>query len=168
MPLVAALMKPVPAPAETFRSAPIEQLDLSGVYACEGVRPDGEVYRGVVEIVRHEETYRVRWVLPPAEQHLGLGLVAGDVLAVTYFGGLPGVVGYRIEHEGDVTRLVGRWAVLERSGRVFTEMLTLLPRGGQIPALPEDAPGSTHPNTRPDREAPVRPGRTAVGPDIPI
>jgi hypothetical protein len=159
---ILALVSSVPIVAVVMHSAPATPAgdltgDLTGVYACEGVRPDGVVYRGIVEIVRHADTYRIRWFLPPREQHFGLGIVSGNVLAVSYFGDLLGVVVYRINHDGDTTRLVGRWTAAAAPGRVFTETLTAVPPDGHPPAaapeLPRDSPHT--PDAYPRRGAPV-------------
>lgn len=153
VPIVAVLMQSAaPAPPAGDLNG-----DLTGVYACEGVRPDGVVYRGMVEIVRHADTYRIRWFLPPREQHFGLGIVSGNVLAVSYFGDLLGVVAYHINHDGGTTRLVGRWTAAAAPGRVFTETLTAVPSEGYPPAAaPEPPPDSPHtPDAYPRRGAPV-------------
>jgi hypothetical protein len=39
--------------------------DLAGVYACEGTLPSGGSYSGTVDIVRHADTYQVRWFVRP-------------------------------------------------------------------------------------------------------
>jgi hypothetical protein len=98
--------------------------DLAGVYECEGIRGDGESYRGIVEIVRREGTYWMRWTLSPAEQYVGIAVVNGDSLAVSYFGVLPGVAVYSYEEGGDSQRLVGTWTVVGARGATFSETLT--------------------------------------------
>jgi hypothetical protein len=99
------------------------QTNLAGFYACEGTTPDGEPYQGTVQIVRHGDTYRLYWTLQQ-ERYFGLGIVSGEVLAVTQFGSLPGIVAYRIEQVDGGPRLVGHWTVAQANGRVFTETLT--------------------------------------------
>ena len=47
--------------------------DLSGVYACEGTNPDGSAYTAVVEIVKRQDTYLVRWTQENEEQVMGVG-----------------------------------------------------------------------------------------------
>src|SRR5687767_3825870 len=69
--------------------------NLVGVYACQGLTPKGAEYRGTVEIVRHNGTYQLLWTFRD-ERQVGIGIVSGDVLAVSYFGGMPGLVVYRI------------------------------------------------------------------------
>jgi hypothetical protein len=121
---------PAPAPAP----AP-EPDDLSGLYACNGLTADGGEYRGTVEIVRHEGTYQLLWMLPPREQHLGIGIVGIDHknLAVSYFGDVPGVVIYRIERSERAMRLIGEWTVVSADGEVFSEQLVRVgPNSGRL------------------------------------
>jgi hypothetical protein len=99
--------------------------DLTGVYACEGIGPGDASYHGKVQIIRRENTYELQWTFDSSpEQYVGIGLVNGDVLAVSYFGGVPGVVLYRIEQTDSGPRLTGHWTVIESVGRVFQETLT--------------------------------------------
>jgi len=110
-----------------------EDRDLTGLYHCAGVNPNGSTYEGIAQIVRHERTYRVRWILPPNITHHGIGVVSGNVLAVSYFGEAPGVIVYKLE-EGP--RLVGEWTVLGADGRLFTETLTKMAEVIVEPAAP--------------------------------
>jgi hypothetical protein len=126
--------------------------DLDGTYACEGLGADGMAYRGMVQIVRQAGTYRVLWTLGPDEQHLGIGIVSGDVLAVSLFGGVRGVVAYRIEPGADGPRLVGRWTVVLADGNLFSETLT------RLPDKASDAPAE---RPRPRPTIPVRGARWA-------
>jgi hypothetical protein len=97
--------------------------DLSGMYLCEGINPDGTPYRGLVEITATASTYQVRWTM--SEQlTLGVGIFSGGVLAVSYVGETPGVVVYR--REGN--RLVGEWTVGASNGQLYSETLTKLPK----------------------------------------
>ena len=66
--------------------------DLSGVYACEGTNPDGSPYTAVVEIVKRQDTYLVRWTQENDDQVMGVGIQQDGVLAVSYFGGAPAIV----------------------------------------------------------------------------
>ena len=95
--------------------------DLSGVYQCEGVGPNGKPYRGTVEIAKNEQTYRVKWTIAPDGVYLGIGILKDDMLAVSYFGQVVGVVLYKIEKG---PRLVGEWTVIGADGQVFSETLT--------------------------------------------
>jgi hypothetical protein len=158
VPILAAIMQPAPGPPPNDHGR-----DLAGLYACEGLGPDGATYRGMVEIVRQEEAYAVLWVLPPHGQHLGLGLVTGDVLAVSYFSNPPGIVAYQIEHDGGQRRLVGRWTEFAASGRVFTETLTALSDDETALLPPREPLASPHgPDRRPNRGAPPHRGLTPL------
>ena len=94
--------------------------DLSGVYACEGTNPDGSPYTAVVEIVKRQDTYLVRWTQENDEQVMGVGIQQDGVLAVSYFGGAPAIVVYSLATEG---RLTGQWT-MGGAGRLFKETLT--------------------------------------------
>jgi hypothetical protein len=111
--------------------------DLTGMYACEGATADGRSYQGVVEIVRVQDTYRLRWTLPPEEQYYGIAILTGDVLAVSVVGRVPSVVAYRIEQVEGGQHLIGQWTVLPAGGQVFGEKLTKLTRPVSRPPDPE-------------------------------
>lgn len=110
---------------------------IAGVYACQGITADGKLYNGTVHITRHNGVYQLVWTLGPEEHHVGIGLLSGDVLAVSYFGGLPGVVAYRVERDADRPRLVGEWTVPAADGQVFREVLTPLHDGADVPPPPD-------------------------------
>jgi hypothetical protein len=129
-------MLSVAAPISTMtRAAPSSASpaagDLSGLYSCTGKTAGGRGYRGAVEIVRHENTYQLLWMLPPEEPHLGIGIVGADRkdLAVSYFGELPGVVIYRIDRSDGATRLVGEWTEVAADGEIFSEELVRIGPG---------------------------------------
>jgi hypothetical protein len=82
------------------------------------------MYRGTVDVFRKDGTYQLLWTLSSEEQYLGLGIVSGDVLAVTYFAGGSGVVAYQIESDANGLRLAGEWTMPLADGRVFRERLT--------------------------------------------
>ena len=113
---------------------------VAGVYMCEGKNPDGSPYKGIVEIVKFRDSFLVRWTLPEDVTVIGVGLESGGVLAVSYFGGSPGVIVYRAE--GD--RLLGQWTMGGANGGVFTETLTRLAIQPQAPAVrePHDPPAT--------------------------
>jgi hypothetical protein len=102
-----------------------ESNDLVGVYQCRGMNPDGTAYEGVVEIARIADTYRVHWRLNNNVNVIGVGIFSGGVFAVSYFGGAPGVVVYRI----DGSRLVGEWTMGGAEGTIYTETLTRMTAG---------------------------------------
>jgi hypothetical protein len=125
--------------------------DLNGTYLCEGTRPDGAEYKGIVRIVRHNGAYQLVWNVGREEQHLGIGILNGDVLAVSYYGGVPGVVAYRIEQAEKGSRLVGQWTVANAGGQVFGETLTRLTQ--EVTAIPPP-PAPSAPAPRPSRAKP--------------
>ena len=108
--------------AALLAAQPDAAADVTGAYLCEGVNPDGTKYRGTVDITKVNDTYRVQWTM--AEHSLtGIGIFSNGVLAVSYFGGAPGVIVYR-PADG---RLVGEWTVGTAEGAVYAETLTKMP-----------------------------------------
>lgn len=104
--------------------------DFTGVYSCEGTNPDGRSYIGVVEILKVEGTYLVRWTMPNDTQVMGVGIFSSGVLAVSYFGGAPALVVYSTTTDG---RLDGKWTMGGAEGLTFTETLTKMPEGQRQP-----------------------------------
>jgi hypothetical protein len=113
---ILALLTAVTAVAE-----PAPEKDLTGVYACEGKNPDGSPYQGIVEILKVKDTYLVRWTVGAEKRVVGVGMVNGAVLAVSYFGGSPALVVYSVTTDG---RLDGKWTIGGAEGHVFSETLT--------------------------------------------
>lgn len=130
--LVSALSLTVPAP--------ILAQDLSGVYQCDGVGPSGTKYRGVVEIAKNDQTYRLRWTIAPDGVYLGVGIIKGDQLAASYLGQVLGVVLYKIEKG---PRLVGQWTVIGADGQVYAETLTKMSMNATSPTTPKKNPRTT-------------------------
>lgn len=108
--------------------------DISGVYQCDGVGPNGKPYKGVVEIAKNDQTYRLRWTVAPDGIYLGIGIRNGDLLAASYFGQVLGVVLYKIEKG---PRLVGEWTVTGADGQVYSETLTKMSLKAATPAKPK-------------------------------
>src|SRR5262245_22670161 len=77
--VVFALVSPV------FASEQTPEINLAGVYSCEGTNPDGRAYSGIVEIVKIKETYLVRWTMPNDSQVVGVGIFSNGTLSVSYF-----------------------------------------------------------------------------------
>jgi hypothetical protein len=119
--------------------------DITGVYRCDGVNPQGKAYRGMVEIVRINEAFQVRWTFPQSsDAALGIGIISNGVLAVSYYGGdMAGVVVYKIN---DNKPMVGEWTVVGSEGGVFRETLTRV-KGHSAPA--DGAPPSERAPRRP-------------------
>ena len=120
--------------------------DPAGIYECAGQNPNGTPYTGIVEIVKHNDTYLVRWTMPDDSQVVGIGILSGAVLSVSYFGGTPALVVYTIAENG---HLEGKWTAGGAGGKVFTETLTKMPEGAQKPAKP------SKPVARPRSRIPV-------------
>jgi hypothetical protein len=109
--------------------------DLSGLYACEGTNPDGSPYTAVVEIVKRQETYLVRWTQENDEQVMGVGIQQAETLSVSYFGGAPAIVVYSVAGDG---RLDGKWT-MGGAGRLFKETLTKVSAAEVQPRTPRPA-----------------------------
>ncbi len=120
-----ALVGPVyAAPDQT------QQGSLVGVYTCEGTNPDGTAYSGIVEIIEVKDTYLVRWTMPNESQVVGVGILSGSMLSVSYYGGTPAIVVYAVAASG---KLSGKWTAGGAEGSVFTETLTKMPEGTAKP-----------------------------------
>jgi hypothetical protein len=137
-------------------SAQATPSDLAGRYICDGVGPDGLPYQAIVEIVKHNDTYRLQWWFESEVVGIGLGIRSGDVLAVMHYSGLPGVVAYRIEQG---PRLVGEWTVAAADGVVFSETLTKAPDEIGAPATPGPDKPEPQQRHRQPREAVVAQSR---------
>lgn len=98
-------------------------LKLEGRYRAEGINPDGGPYRSTVVIQQEGDTWLVQWFEregPPAA--VGIGIVRGDYLSVSYLAGRSlGVVVYHLE-KGQ--QLKGEWTVLGADGEVWPETLS--------------------------------------------
>ena len=129
--------QPAPKP-----DASAQKRTVAGVYLCEGANPDGSPYKGLVEIVAIDNTYLVHWVMADGAEVLGVGIRNSDVLSVSYFGGTPAVVVYRID--GD--RLVGEWTMGGAEGMLYSETLTRMPNQQPQPRKPQpERPRRTRP-----------------------
>lgn len=121
-----------------------QDLHLAGRYQAEGVNPDGKPYRSVVLIEQEGETYLVRWLeregLPVG---IGIGIVRGDWLSVSYLAGRQlGVVVYSIEKG---PQLKGQWTVLGADGSLWPETLSKLGvSAGLQEAPPDGTPTASH------------------------
>ena len=134
--IIVALVGPKWATAEGVSQKDLT--DLTGVYSCEGTNPDGKSYSAIVEILKTQDTYLVRWTMANNTQVIGVGIFSNGVLAVSYFGGAPAVVVYATTTDG---RLDGKWTMGGAKGLLFTETLTKMPEGQQRqPAKPPAPP----------------------------
>ena len=123
--LVAALGRTAAASEPDPQSTAKKAGDPSGVYLCEGMNPDGHRYRGIVQIAAVDDTFLVRWTLSDDIEVTGVGILRNDMLAVSYFGGTPAVVVYKVDAE----KLVGEWTMGGADGKTFAETLTRMPEG---------------------------------------
>lgn len=121
-------------------AAPDSPPDLTGMYRCDGMNPDGTAYKGVVEITTLRDTFRVVWKMDDGSV-MGVGIYSGGVFAVSYFGGAPAVVVYKV----DGNRLVGEWTMGGIDGAVYTETLTKMPSTGE--QKPPSEPGRREPDS---------------------
>jgi hypothetical protein len=128
-------------------AAPDSPPDLAGRYRCEGMNPDGTAYQGVVEITKLRDTFRVAWKMDDGSV-LGVGIFSGGVFAVSYFGGAPAVVVYKV----DGTRLVGEWTMGGIDGEIYTETLTKTAGPSKEEPSREDPPRKEEPR-RPTKPA---------------
>lgn len=131
-------------------AAQVPQPELSGVYRCNGMNPDGSAYQGVVEISKLRNTFRVRWTMDDGSI-VGVGIFSNGILAVSYFGGAPAVAVYKL----DGTNLVGEWTMGGIEGAVYKETLTRTE--GVAPPQIEPAPREPGPQRR-RREQDSQPG----------
>ena len=115
---------------------------LVGVYKCEGTNPDGTTYAGIVEIIEVKDTYLVRWTMPNESQVVGVGILSGSMLSVSYYGGTPALVVYSVAANG---KLTGKWTAGGAEGSVFSETLTKMPAGAPKPTRPTKRESNTRP-----------------------
>ena len=135
---IAVLLSSLAAPSTAA------EIDIAGLYNCEGTNPNGTTYRSVVEIIKNDQTYRVTWTMGERNASIGIGIVRDGLLAVSYYAnGNLGVIVYRIKKG---PQLAGEWTVLGADDELFPETLTkrgvsvsLDPAGS--PAAPTDADG---------------------------
>jgi hypothetical protein len=122
------------------------------VYRCDGKNPDGTAYQGFVEISKVRDTFRVRWTMDDGSI-TGVGIYSNGVFAVSYFGGAPAVVVYKV----DSGNLRGEWTMGGIEGAVYTETLTRTNEAAPQPRSP--APNPQRPERRQqDRDAQPRGG----------
>jgi hypothetical protein len=89
-------------------STPATHANIAGKYNIVGTNPNRSVYRGALQVIEHGDVYQFRW--NAGNQYDGVGVVNGDVVAVSFAGGSNGtgcgVVDYNIQSDGS---LIGRW-----------------------------------------------------------
>ncbi len=119
-------------PEQQVPPSQVQAGDVSGIYECRGTNPDGTSYEGIVGIVKVQETFIVQWIFSANSAVTGVGILSNGVFAVSYFGGAPTIVVYKVEGN----RLVGEWTMGD-IGRVYAEVLTKV---GEHPQQPEAPP----------------------------
>ena len=134
-----ALVTLVTAPVATDNTPKSSAPNVSGFYACEGKSPEGQAYKGTVEIVQLKDTYRIRWSIDSRQgvmRVVGVGIFSDGVLSASYFGGAPGIAVYKL----DGTKLVGQWTIGGADGAMYPETLTRIADRPPEPSEPEDPP----------------------------
>lgn len=100
-------------------AAPAAAQIRDGAYQIDGQNPDGSIYAGVFAL---QDAPGVGWVATwqvGDVRLVGLGLIQGGVLAVSFVvGGRPGIAAYEVQADG---RLRGVWST---GGGLGTELLT--------------------------------------------
>jgi hypothetical protein len=104
------------------------EVDIAGIYRCEGAGPTGSKYNGVVKIEKKGQAYSLTWVLGSGETSVGVGIRKGHTLSAnclskTKEGLSAAVVVYDI---GEGPQLIGRFTELGGPGVLRNETLTLL------------------------------------------
>jgi len=130
--------------AGTILTTPVvaAEPELEGMYLATGVDADGGEYDGLVQIVRHGDSFILMTMIPDRSGEamqvklasIGIGILNGGVLAVSdYSPETARVVSYRVEDGG--RRLVGRWTSVDGDGTLCEETLTKLP---EVPTPSKD------------------------------
>lgn len=117
--LVVVLWGMLAAPARA------EESSIAGVYLVTGLNPEGNPYRGIVEVKATDgRLFNIHWVFPGSQgEQFGVGFVSAGVLAVNFHDDQAiGLAIYKID--GDT--LSGEWA-MSGSADVFAETLTRMP-----------------------------------------
>lgn len=96
-------------------SEPAPKPDIAGKYSVTGSNPNGEPYRGTLEVIARGDVYQFRW--NAGSQYDGVGVQNGKVIAVAYTTGTDGkgcgVVDYDIASDGGLNGKWGYWGTNE-------------------------------------------------------
>jgi hypothetical protein len=97
--------------------------NVVGKYDCAGEDVSGAAYTATVTIKKTGDAYTVEWELADGQKYVGVGVLTGRTLAVSWLNQrLIGVMAYTVEKDGSLT---GTWSVLgDPKGRVSKEKLT--------------------------------------------
>ena len=105
-------------------SAPVAPPDIAGNYNVVGANPNGAVYKGTLEVIKHGDVYQFRW--KAGTQYDGVGVQNGDVVAVAFASGANGqgcgVVDYVITADGTLDGKWGYWGVNEAGAERATRL----------------------------------------------
>src|SRR5215831_12086277 len=89
--------------------------DIAGKYNIVGTNPNGAVYKGTLEVIKHGDVFQFRW--NAGAQYDGVGVENGNVVAVAFASGANGkgcgVVDYNIASDGALDGKWGYWGTDE-------------------------------------------------------
>jgi hypothetical protein len=96
---------------------------VAGKYDCAGEDTDGTAYTATVTIKKKGDAYAVEWELADGQKFVGVGVLTGRTLAVSWVNQrMIGVMAYTVEKDGSLN---GTWSALgDPKGRVAKEKLT--------------------------------------------
>lgn len=140
---IGLVLAPVLSEARQVSEQTPGQPEIAGFYECKGMNPDGTPYEGSAEITKVRDTFRVFWTFEDGHV-LGVGIWSNGVFAVSYFGGAPAVVVYKV----DGNRLVGEWTMGGVEGRNYSEILT---KTDKRPSQSPEPPATPSPQPQPGR-----------------
>ena len=89
--------------------------NIAGKYSVTGTNPNGTIYKGTLDVIQQGDVFQFRW--NAGAQYDGVGIVNGDVAAVSFTSGENGegcgVVDYAIQSDGTLDGKWGYWGVNE-------------------------------------------------------
>jgi len=97
------------------RTASRPKPDIAGKYNITGTNPDGDAYRGTLEVITRGDVYQFRW--NAGSQYDGIGIQNGNIIAAAYTTGSDGkgcgVVDFDIQSDGTLEGKWGYWGTNE-------------------------------------------------------
>src|SRR2546421_11044101 len=89
--------------------------DIAGKYNVVGANPNGDQYKGTLEVITRGDVYQFRW--NAGTQYEGVGVQNGKIVAVAFANGSDGkgcgVVDYDIANDGSLNGKWGYWGTNE-------------------------------------------------------
>ena len=86
-------------------------INVEGRYRISGTNPNGDPYKGSLEVITHGNVYEFRW--NAGRQYNGIGVRNGKVIAVAFANGSDGsgcgVIDYKIVSDGTLDGIWGNW-----------------------------------------------------------